>query len=301
MNPVTISDIEGSLPSVDAFVRALIGGETRWVRMRPGSLEVLRADVDLDTLLRTSTDAVMWLVDVDASALSAPSELRACAPVDAMTEVWAAGVTYQQSREARVNESIEPDIYLRVYEAVRPELFFKSIGWRVRGPGETISVRADSQWNVPEPELAAVLRPDRSVFGWTICNDVSSRSIEGMNPLYLPQAKIYAGACAVGPAIVPADAVPDPYSLTITMTIERDGAKVWSGFSSTAQLRRRVDELASYLFASEAFPHGVVLSTGTSLVPKAPLTLLAGDLVRIGIEGVGALTNPVVIGPPDGR
>ena len=297
---MTISDIAGSLPPVGAFVRTVIGCETRWARMRPSSLEVLRADVDLATLLGTSTDAMMWLVDDDASARSAPSELQAYAPVDAMTEVWAAGVTYQQSREARVSESVEPDIYLRVYDAVRPELFFKSIGWRVRGPGETISARADSEWNVPEPELAVVLRPDRSVFGWTICNDVSSRSIEGMNPLYLPQAKIYAGACALGPAIVPADAVSDPYSLAITMTIERGGITVWSGFSSTAQLRRRVDELASYLFAAEAFPHGVVLSTGTGLVPEAPLTLLAGDLVRIGIEGVGALTNPVVIGPPDG-
>jgi len=218
-------------------------------------------------------------------------------PVDGRTEVWAAGVTYERSRTARMAESEQSaDIYDRVYDAPRPELFFKSAAWRVSGPGAPVSVRADSAINVPEPELAVVLNHAAEVVGYTICNDMSSRSIEGENPLYLPQAKIYLGACAVGPWIRPAWEVPDPYALTIGLTISRDGAVAWHGTSSTSGLRRRIDELAGFLFAEDDFPAGVVLSTGTSLVPDLPFTLRPGDEIRIAIAEVGELVNTVVRG-----
>jgi len=219
------------------------------------------------------------------------------APVDGRTEVWAAGVTYERSRTARMAESEQSaDIYDRVYDAPRPELFFKSTAWRVSGPGAPVSVRADSAINVPEPELAVVLNHAAEVVGYTICNDMSSRSIEGENPLYLPQAKIYLGGCAVGPWIRPAWEVPDPYALTIGLTISRDGAVAWHGTSSTSGLRRRIDELAGFLFAEDDFPAGVVLSTGTSLVPDLPFTLRPGDEIRIAIAEVGELVNTVVRG-----
>jgi 2-dehydro-3-deoxy-D-arabinonate dehydratase len=219
------------------------------------------------------------------------------APVDGRTEVWAAGVTYERSKTARMTESEDSaDVYDRVYAAQRPELFFKSAAWRVRGPGSSVSVRADSTVSVPEPELAAVLNQAGDVIGYTICNDMSSRSIEGQNPLYLPQAKIYLGGCAVGPWIRPAWEVPDPYALTIQMAIGREGTVVWQGSSSTSALRRRVEELAAYLFREDEFPAGAVLSTGTSLVPDLPFTLEAGDEIRIKISDIGELVNRVVRG-----
>jgi 2-dehydro-3-deoxy-D-arabinonate dehydratase len=219
------------------------------------------------------------------------------APVDGRTEVWAAGVTYERSRTARMAESEHSaDIYDRVYDAPRPELFFKSAAWRVSGPGVPVSVRPDSEINVPEPELAVVLNYAGEVVGYTICNDMSSRSIEGENPLYLPQAKMYLGACAAGPWIRPAWEIPDPYALTIELTISRGGMVAWEGTSSTSGLRRRIGELAGYLFAEDEFPAGVVLSTGTSLVPDLPFTLHPGDAIRIAISQVGELVNPVVRG-----
>ena len=225
------------------------------------------------------------------------SAVELLAPVDGRMEVWAAGVTYERSRTARMAESEQSaDIYDRVYAAPRPELFFKSAAWRVSGPGQPVSVRADSTIDVPEPELAVVFNAAGAVAGYTICNDMSSRSIEGENPLYLPQAKIYLGGCAVGPWIVPAWAVPDPYALTIELTITRDGATAWAGSAGTSALHRKIDELAAYLFREDEFPAGVVLSTGTSLVPELPFTLEAGDEVGIRISGIGELVNPVVRG-----
>ena len=219
------------------------------------------------------------------------------APVDGRTEVWAAGVTYERSRSARMAESENSaDIYDRVYDAARPEIFFKSAAWRISGPGVPVSVRADSDIDVPEPELAVVLNDAGDVVGYTICNDMSSRSIEGENPLYLPQAKIYLGGCAVGPWIRPAWEIPDPYALRIELTISRDAAIAWEGSSSTSGLRRRIDELAAYLFREDEFPAGAVLSTGTSPVPDLPFTLEGGDEVRITITEIGELVNPVVRG-----
>ena len=224
-------------------------------------------------------------------------EIELLAPADGRTEVWAAGVTYERSRAARVLESERSaDVYDRIYDAERPELFFKSAAWRVRGPGRAVSVRADSGIDVPEPELAAVLNFAGEVVGYTICNDMSSRSIEGQNPLYLPQAKIYFGGCALGPWIRPAWEIPDPYALPVEMTITRDGAAAWQGRSNTSGLRRRIGELADYLFREEEFPAGAVLSTGTSLVPDLPFTLRPGDEIRIHIAQIGDLVNPVVRG-----
>ena len=226
-----------------------------------------------------------------------PEEIELLAPADGRTEVWAAGVTYERSRAARVLESEESaDVYDRVYAAERPEIFFKSAAWRVRGPGRAVSVRADSGIDVPEPELAVVLNYAGEVVGYTICNDMSSRSIEGQNPLYLPQAKVYFGGCALGPWIRPAWEVPDPYSLAMGMTVSRDGAVAWTGQSSTSGLRRRIGELAEYLFREEEFPAGAILSTGTSLVPDLPFTLQPGDEIRIHIAQIGDLVNPVVRG-----
>jgi 2-dehydro-3-deoxy-D-arabinonate dehydratase len=224
-------------------------------------------------------------------------QIEVLAPVDGRTEVWAAGVTYERSRTARMAESEDSaDIYDRVYAADRPELFFKSAAWRVSGPGAPVSVRADSTIDVPEPELAVVLNYAGDVVGYTICNDMSSRSIEGENPLYLPQAKIYLGGCAVGPWIRPAWEIPDPYALTIELTISRGGQVAWEGTSSTSGLHRRIDELTGYLFREDDFPGGAVLSTGTSLVPDLPFTLRAGDEIRVGISELGELVNPVVRG-----
>jgi 2-dehydro-3-deoxy-D-arabinonate dehydratase len=218
------------------------------------------------------------------------------APIDGETEVWAAGVTYKRSVDARVEESQTPDIYTKVYTADRPELFFKGLARRVAGPGQPISIRADSDWNVPEPELAIVLNAYGEIVGYTIANDVSSRSIEGENPLYLPQAKVYAGSCALGPGITPAWEVTDPYTLTIHMTIERNGQAYWEGKTNTGELKRSLDELAKYLFSEDDFPDGVILCTGTALVPEQPFTLQTGDVVHISIDHLGTLSNPVVQG-----
>jgi 2-dehydro-3-deoxy-D-arabinonate dehydratase len=225
------------------------------------------------------------------------SEVTLLAPVDGRMEVWAAGVTYELSQRERMKESEgAARLYALVYEAERPELFFKSAAWRVSGPGQPIAVRADSAIDVPEPELALVLNAAGEVCGYTVCNDVSSRTIEGENPLYLPQAKIYLGGCAAGPWIRPAWEVPDPHNLSIRMTITRDGAAAWEGQASTRELRRTVAELARFLFREDEFPAGVLLSTGTSLVPDLPFTLREGDEIRISIDGIGELVNPVVRG-----
>lgn len=222
---------------------------------------------------------------------------RLLPPVDARMEVWAAGVTYSRSREARVEESERSaTVYEQVYDADRPELFFKSAAWRVTGDGGTVSVRADSALNVPEPELALVLNREGAIVGYTICDDMSSRSIEGENPLYLPQAKIYFGACAVGPAIRPSWELPDPYDLRLAMTIRRAGEVAWQAEANTSGLHRRLDDLAAYLFREDEFPDGAVLSTGTSLVPEIEFTLEEADEITIEIDGVGTLLSTVVRG-----
>lgn len=251
----------------------------------------------LASLWSLRLDALRTKLDEAGTGTVALSDVDILAPIDGRTEVWAGGVTYEISREARVEESERAaNAYELVYGADRPELFFKSAGWRVVGEGGTIAVRSDSTLDVPEPEVALVINAFGEIVGYTICDDVSSRSIEGANPLYLPQAKIYLGACALGPMVRPAWEIADPYALGILLTIYRDGEVAWRGNASTAQLHRRYDELVRYLLHSDVHPDGVVLSTGTCLVPAAPFTLQAGDVVQIDIDEIGRLTTPVVRG-----
>jgi 2-dehydro-3-deoxy-D-arabinonate dehydratase len=254
-------------------------------------------DVELHHLLRGSADELRAQIEKRIQpGRTTHAVTSLLAPIDGETEVWAAGVTYKRSEEARKEESGTPDIYARVYSAQRPELFFKANPRRVAGPDAPISIRADSSWNVPEPELALVINASAQIVGYTIGNDMSSRSIEGENPLYLPQAKIYANCCALGPAITPAWEIADPYNLTIGLDIERDGQVYWQGETSTRELKRRFEELVSYLFLENDFPDGVMLCTGTALVPERHFTLQPGDIVQITIEQLGILRNPVARG-----
>jgi 2-dehydro-3-deoxy-D-arabinonate dehydratase len=195
-----------------------------------------------------------------------------------------------------MEESSEQSVYDRVYSAPRPELFPKSPAWRLVTDGEPIGIRADSGHDVPEPELAVVANSLGEIVGYTICNDVSSRSIEGENPLYIPQAKVFAGGCALATGIRPAWEVPDPTDLSIELTIRRDGTEVFSGTTSTAKLKRPLTELVEVLFAPNEFPDGVILATGTGIVPELDFTLQAGDVVEISIDEVGTLTNTVAVG-----
>lgn len=228
---------------------------------------------------------------LDAALGGDAAEAPLLAPIEDAQEAWASGVTYLSSRMAREAESQSADVYQKVYGADRPELFFKAAGWRTRGHGQPIRVRADSHWNVPEPELVLLLDTAGAIRGYTVGNDVSSRSIEGENPLYLPQAKVYDGACAIGPAIrlCPASVMTD---LPIDLRIQRAGATVFAGQTRTSQIKRSLDELAGYLFRELAFPHGAFLFTGTGVVPDETFTLQSGDVVRIEIDGL-VLENPV--------
>jgi 2-dehydro-3-deoxy-D-arabinonate dehydratase len=230
------------------------------------------------------------MLDPEQCTPSAPWSLLA--PI-VPPETWAAGVTYERSRAARVHESAVKDVYDLVYEARRPELFLKdAAARRTVGPGEPIAVRADSRWTVPEPELAVVLDSAGEPLAVTIGNDVSARDIEGMNPLYLPQAKIYAGACALGPALlVPVD-WSAPFDIALRI-LNRDGVTVFEGATSTASMRRSLEELIGYLRRDNPLPAGTVLLTGTGIVPPDYVTLLPGHSVEISISGIGTLRNPV--------
>ncbi|KAF1685318.1 fumarylacetoacetate hydrolase [Pseudoxanthomonas broegbernensis] len=234
--------------------------------------------------------AQAW-AELEALPRGEPAQAPLLAPIEDAQEAWASGVTYLSSRMAREAESQSADVYQKVYAAPRPELFFKASGWRVAGHGAGIRVRADSAWDVPEPELALLLDTAGQIRGYTVGNDVSSRSIEGENPLYLPQAKVYDGACALGPGIrlCAAAAMAD---LPISLEIERAGAAVFSGATRTSQIKRGLQELADYLFRELAFPQGAFLFTGTGIVPGEDFTLRSGDVVRIGIDGL-VLENPV--------
>jgi 2-dehydro-3-deoxy-D-arabinonate dehydratase len=223
------------------------------------------------------------------------SEVTFLPPVDGRTELWAAGVTYERSRTGRVEESTQATIYEKVYDAPRPEIFFKSVAWRLVTDGEPVALRADSVLDVPEPELAVVTNSVGEIVGYTICNDMSSRSIEGENPLYLPQAKIYSGACSVATGIRPAWEV-DASDLAITMRVVRGGEVAYSDETSTARLHRTLEDLVATLYAPTDFPDGAVLATGTGIVPEMSFSLAEGDVVEIEIAQVGTLTNPVVRG-----
>jgi len=219
-------------------------------------------------------------------------EANATLPI-APDEVWAAGVTYEISEQAREAESVLPEVYRNVFNHERPELFLKATPSRTVGPSDSIGVREDSNWNVPEPELAVVLYHGEIV-GYTIGNDVSSREIEGENPLYLPQAKVYDRCCAIGPCFVSSTSISDPHDLDLSMEIDRAGDTVFQGTTSTAEMVRTCEELVSYLRRSNVLPSVAVLLTGTSLVPPEEVSLEVDDTVRIELESIGTLENPVV-------
>ena len=269
--------------------------ETGYVRVGLLTGEELRplAVASMSELLRHPVARIRELAD--AAGEPVPGA-RLLPPLDGRMEVWAAGVTYLRSEEARREESADQDVYARVYRAQRPELFFKAAAWRVVTDGEPIAVRADSTNDVPEPELGLVLTSGGEIAGYVVVDDVSSRSIEGENPLYLPQAKIYTGSCAVSARVRPVWEVPDALALDLGMRILRDGEEVFAGRASTAQLNRRPRELVDYLWRDNDFPDGAVLSTGTSVVPGLDAGLRAGDVVEIEIGEVGTLRTPVVRG-----
>ena len=267
-------------------------------------------DLTHDSPIRDFTDLVRWsrlmgcsldeLVEnllqkgdrqVTSKSLSS-QDLRLGRPL-VPPEVWAAGVTYRKSRDERQRESDTPDPYAKVYRAERPEIFLKATPSRCVGPGEAVGVRGDSGWDVPEAELAFILHGGR-ITGYTAGNDVSSRAIEGANPLYIPQAKIYQQCCSIGPCIVSAESIPDPHNLAVTCEIFRDGDRVFTGETSTSRMVRTCQELAGFIKRHNPVPDGTVILTGTGIVPHQEFTLQAGDLVRIEIERIGVLENPVV-------
>jgi 2-dehydro-3-deoxy-D-arabinonate dehydratase len=235
-----------------------------------------------------------FLASALAGVAEAGGDFRPLAPIGSQ-EVWAAGVTYLRSRTARMEESKDAgggDFYDRVYAAERPELFFKATSRRVVGPGDFVRVRQDSTWSVPEPELALVVNARGAIAGYTIGNDMSARDIEGENPLYLPQAKVYAESCSLGPCmLVSRDAL--PAETAIQLTIARGGAEVFRGETALSRMRRTPEELIAFLFRENAFPDGCVLLTGTGVVPPDDFTLRSGDVIRITIPPIGTLENTV--------
>ena len=250
--------------------------------------------------LPTLTEAMhLTLEELKARTASAGAEVSGelAAPIASEIELWGAGVTYLRSRDARKEESGVPDVYQRVYEADRPELFFKSTAVRARGTGAEIGIRYDSEASVPEPEVAIYINKHREIIGYAICNDVTARSIEGENPLYLSQAKIYIGSTAIGPDITPAWLAPVAKEMIIKAKILRGSTLVWEAETSLGALNRTLEDLVDYVFRCQDFPHGLILSTGTGIVPPMDIALTAGDIVEIDVAGVGVLSNPVVVIP----
>ncbi len=278
-----------------ALWQVLTGGERRLARgpAGRGPEQLLATSVTIDSLLGDGPDALAAALSGPATG-PVPADSSVVVPLGGQ-EVWAAGVTYTRSLDARVLESGTPDVYQRVYQAERPELLFKATPGRVRGPGEPVGIRADSDWDVPEPELAVVADRRGRIVGYLNGNDMSSRSIEGENPLYLPQAKVYTGSCAVGPCLVTPDEVPDLSELQIGLRVVRSGADVYSDTVHVAGLHRRPEDLVRWLFRALDFPVGVVLLTGTAIVPDPGFTLRAGDEVIIATTGLGELRNVVEV------
>lgn len=244
----------------------------------------LPAGINLGMLLDLPKSAIPGFLS--ALPLGETADDPLLPPVEGTQEVWASGVTYMRSREARKSESDVGDVYEMVYDAERPEIFLKAVGWRAVGHGMPFRIRADSRWNVPEPELVLVINSGGEIVGYCAGNDASSRDIEGANPLYLPQAKMYNQSCALGPGIVLAE-VAEMENLTITLEISRNGTTIFTGETSTANMKRSLQELAKYLFMELDFPSGSLLMTGTGIVPADDFTLHQRDLVRIT---VGELT-----------
>ena len=275
-----------SLPSITVYRTA----QALFAQRGEDCFQLVETDIDA---LFTSADPAAWLQEQLAAAKPAllPDDLLA--PIGSQ-EVWAAGVTYLRSRDARMDEAKEAgggSFYDRVYEAERPELFFKATPNRVVGQRGTVRLRSDSKWNVPEPEVTLAINREGQIFGYTIGNDMSSRDIEGENPLYLPQAKVYASCCSLGPGIVVRN--PLPRDTEIQIHIWRGGSPVFSGKTSLAQMKRSFTELAGFLFRDNEFPNGCFLLTGTGTVPPNDFTLASGDEIRVHVAGLGTLTNLV--------
>ncbi len=295
----------GRLPQDDRCVR--------WERSRSrlGRMKLFRTragmlveDAGLIRLVALSWDDVFRAADPRAAieaALKAAGPARAAfdeselLPPIGLQEVWAAGVTYYRSRDARMEESRAAgggDFYALVYEAERPELFFKATAHRVVGSGQAVRIRRDARWNVPEAELVLAVNAAGRIFGYTVGNDMSSRDIEGENPLYLPQAKVYDGSCALGPGVL-VSSEPLDKDTTISLRIGRRGQEVFKGDTTLAQLRRAPASLVEYLYREASFPDGAFLMTGTGIIPPSEFTLQAGDEIRIDIASVGRLINTV--------
>jgi 2-dehydro-3-deoxy-D-arabinonate dehydratase len=269
-------------------------GAVRAAVIEPGRARLLRADRLSDVLhavdpaAEARARAAETAVPLEALALLAPLDRQ---------EVWAAGVTYKRSQQARQREAADGgSCYDKVYHAERPELFLKATPHRIAGPGQAVRIRRDARWNVPEPELTLVLSPELRLVGYTVGNDMSSRDIEGENPLYLPQAKVYDQSCALGPVVTLAAAMPPLEQVTIGLRIERGGRVAFEGATSAGEMKRQPADLVGWLGRDNSFPEGAFLLTGTGIVPPDDFTLAGGDLVSITIAGIGTLVNPVVQG-----
>ena len=273
----TVYDVSHCFPTLAQFFRDSVG------------------DVEgvIAAASRAADDSARRFPASDLDNPPAPDLTHWLPPLDEQ-EVWAAGVTYFSSKIARQEEAVDGgDVYARVYDAERPEIFFKASRKNTVGHLDAVGFRSDSRWNVPEPELGLALNPSMEALGFTVGNDMSSREIEGANPLYLPQAKVYAASCALGPGILlaPSDRWLDT---TIRMSIMRGGSEVFSGAVSTDQIKRDLPELVDYLGRSNSFPAGVILLTGTAIVPEADFTLRPDDIIRIAIDGIGMLENRAI-------
>lgn len=283
VEPGRIAVLTASSPTITDIRDLIFAARVTGMRVDDIALKAIEGSgvewVDLDVVVKgTREESGDYLLD---------------RPIDP-PEVWAAGVTYKSSEMERRRESKTPDAYSMVYSADRPELFFKSTSERCVGPFEDVGIRGDSAWNVPEPELAFVLY-DGEIAGYTIGNDVSSRAIEGENPLYLSQAKLYDRSCAIGPCFVPADHVIDPQDLSISCRIERDGEEVFAGETTTAHMARTCRSLADWLMRHNRMPDMTTVLTGTAIVPPPDFTLEEGDVVSITIEELGTLENGVIV------
>lgn len=273
----TVYDLGDSFASVGEWLQISAGRVAAAIEQLLAQVQQSTRAISAVEFKGASQDGLHWLAPVDAQ------------------DIWAAGVTYERSKDARQEEAVDGgDIYARVYRAERPELFFKAHGNNVVGPFGEVGIRGDASWSVPEPELALVLNPAMGVVGFTIGNDMSSRDLEGENPLYLPQAKVYTASCALGPGIL-LNPTTEWLDTTIRLCIQRGGAVAFQGEVHTSRIRRTISELVSYLGRSNQFPYGVVLLTGTGIVPPGDFTLAAGDVVEITIDGIGTLVNAVKV------
>lgn len=288
-DPAKGTRLGGMLEGMVYDITDKAGSMTTWLQASVGRVPAAIQELESQV---AGEAAVYSFSELDQAPQAGQPHLLA--PVDKQ-EVWAAGVTYTRSRQARQQEALDGgDIYARVYAAERPELFFKSLGEKVVGKWQAVGIRTDAIWSVPEPELALVLNPALEVVGMTAGNDMSSRDIEGANPLYLPQAKVYTASCALGPAVALQPMTEWP-QVSIRLQIQRQGKEVFSGQTDTSMIQRRLDELVAFLGRSASFPYGAVLLTGTGIVPPESFNLWAGDRITVTIDQVGELVNDVSV------